>query len=166
VKTSFRNIASQWAAQDPDAATAWAKGLPDGNGKSSALQGLVGGLAYHSDAKRARRILRCRCRRDQGVTRPSAKRHRPGANRDLNEAVAWVQQLPDGLAEAKTRSTRLAGNGRRTTPKAVADYAQTLPPGTAQNNLLGKRGPISGRQTDPQNGSGVGVQSSSGPGTE
>lgn len=118
-------VAKEWVRTDPDAALAWAAGLPDSQ-QAGAYSGVLGSLAMTDPADAARRALALQ---DNG-----ARSHILGeiaevwAARDPAAASAWAMSLEGSAREA-------------TMGKVLGTMAQTDPAGAARRvGEMGKSG--------------------------
>ena len=116
-----RTVAEQWARQDPDAALAWATGLPDGQ-RRGALSGIMSNL-LESDPRRAVSVAMAMEPGDRssllGQIAGAWAAQSPG------EAVAWINTLEEGEREGTLREA--LGSWATSAPSEAAAYLDQLP---------------------------------------
>lgn len=124
-------IANYWAGLDPDAAVAWARGLPGGERDAGIMSTLCSALARQGELELAANVAlslpigEARLDSIASVTRVIA-------DGDINTAVKWLRQLPDADARARAFAA-LAGRWADIDPKAATEFATTLPPGSGRD---------------------------------
>lgn len=99
-------VAKEWAKQDPDAALAWAKGLPD-NARGGALEQVLGGIAMENPSKAAGMALDM----EEGKDRTALIGNVAGkwAATNPQEALTWANGLTN--ADERTQAQRSALGG-------------------------------------------------------
>ncbi len=129
---AFSGIAAQWAAKDLQGALAWAQGLPDGNAKRLATQGVLLGMANQDPQAAATYALTLK-----GTAQQVAMSSVAGvwAQTDFTGALAWSQNLTDPKARERALQS-LGSEWTRRDPQGAVAYANSLPPGQAKNNLI------------------------------
>ena len=105
-------VTKEWAKRDPDAALAWAKGLPEGK-RAGAYNGVLGSLAADDPQRASQMAMELEAGKDRenliGNIAESWSKKSPA------EAMAWAQ----GLEAGKERDTAIS--------KSLGGWAQAAP---------------------------------------
>ncbi len=136
-------IAGEWAKQDPNAALAWASGLA--NNSSAAMSTVISEVAK-SDPMKAASMASGMAEDARGQAYESIAKQ--WAQKDFNEAAAWVAGLPEGeragamsaaIQGLATSNPALAATelGKMTDLEARADVAPLVAKNYARTDVQG-----------------------------
>jgi RNA polymerase sigma factor (sigma-70 family) len=129
-EAALSGVAKAWAKTDPDAAIAWAKGLPEGVDRDELIRGALTGLAAVNPAAALDRVQSIPPGGKQGyfATTTGARVLKEAAAADYDATVAWLAKHPKlshddmmGMADAVTG--RLNANAAAFLEKHHADGA-------------------------------------------
>ncbi|MBP7951457.1 MAG: hypothetical protein KA004_17575 [Verrucomicrobiales bacterium] len=125
-----QSIAREWAKQDPQAALAWAKELPEGM-RGGALEGVLGTMMTENPTGAAKIAMEMPEGDDRA--RVLGQMAEGWASRNPEEAMKWVAGLPES---ERGEATKRALNGwAMEDPKAAAAWIGTLPADRQDENL-------------------------------
>lgn len=123
-------IAREWAKQDPDAALAWARGLPEGM-RAGALEGVLGSMAAENPTGAAKIALEMPAGDDRN--RLLGQLAEGWAGRNPAEAMKWAASLPD--ADRADATKRALSGWSMQDPKGAAAWIDGLPAEKKDENL-------------------------------
>jgi hypothetical protein len=127
-------MAASWASMDGDASLAWVQSLPNSNGKQSALASIAEEIV-RSNPLQAFTIAQLL---PEGYTRENLQKNlvlQSIAYGQSDQAVAWVQNLPDGAMRDRLLPDVLDGLAKQS-PVDAARLAALLPGGLTQNAAI------------------------------
>jgi hypothetical protein len=130
----LRELARNWAHQDPDGALTWARGQPTVLARDAYVSGAMSGLANH-DLQRAAKLL---AQVLPGDLQRKAAADIAGswAAQDPAQAAAWAAQLASEQSR-RDAASRFAQVWALQEPAQAAAWIERMPPGTMRDSAVG-----------------------------